>query len=44
MGFFVDIDECKDIKDICSGGICSNLFGFYFCICVGGLVFFGDGK
>lgn len=44
MGFPVDIDECKDTKDICSGGTCSNLPGSHLCTCVGGLVPSGDGK
>ena len=40
----LDTDECKEIKDICSGGVCSNLPGSHRCTCVGGLVPSADGK
>jgi hypothetical protein len=39
-----DINECKETKDICSGGVCSNLPGSHRCTCVGGLIPSVDSK
>ncbi|CAL1273321.1 unnamed protein product [Larinioides sclopetarius] len=31
-----DIDECRDLNNVCDGGRCSNTFGSFMCICPDG--------
>lgn len=41
--FFVDINECEEIFDVCKGGLCFNFFGIFLCECSEGFFLFSDG-